>query len=357
MAMTAPERAPRSAPARPRSGVLVVRPDNMGDVLLAGPAVRAVAASGAAVTMAVSPRGREVACRLPGVASVVEVELPWIAAEPPPYDRAAHERLLEAFTSTGAEEAVVLTSFHQSALPTAALLRLAGVERVTAISEDYPGSLLDVRVAPPGRVHEVERMLAVAEAAGYQLPAEDDGALRIVRRADSGAPRGGHVVVHPGASVPARTLAPEVWRQVVTALAVRGPVVVTGAAAEAELVRSVVAGQGPQVRAAGSTSIDELVELLAAARAVVAGNTGPAHLAAAVGTPVVSIFPPTVDPAAWRPWGVPHVLLGDHDVECAGCRARQCPLPKQRCLTGITPEQVVGAVDRLVGAAEVAGAV
>jgi ADP-heptose:LPS heptosyltransferase len=348
--MTTAAPAPVSAAAPGDGGVLVVRPDNMGDVLLSGPAVRAVAASGVPVTMAVSPRGHEAAERLPGVAGVVEVDLPWIAADPGRYDRSSHDRLVDTLASVGASEGIVLTSFHQSALPTAALLRLAGVERLTAVSEDYPGSLLDVRVPPPGRMHEVERMLAVVAAAGHRLPPGDDGRLRIRRRprAEATRPPGRYVVVHPGASVPARTLPPDAWRAVVAALSAAGRVVVTGAGPDGEIVRAVVDRQSSTVVAAGPTSHEDLVELLAGASAVVVGNTGPAHLAAAVGTPVVSIFPPTVDPVAWHPWGVDHVLLGDLDLECAGCRSRVCPETEQRCLTGVTPDRVVEAVG-LVG--------
>jgi ADP-heptose:LPS heptosyltransferase len=99
--------------------------------------------------------------------------------------------------------------------------------------------------------------------------------------------------------------------------------------------------------AGGRTSLGELAGLLAGARCVVVGNTGPAHLAAAVGTPVVSLFAPTVPAVRWRPWRVPHELLYV-DVPCAGCRARVCPVEGHPCLGHVTVEEVVGAVDRLV---------
>jgi ADP-heptose:LPS heptosyltransferase len=83
---------------------------------------------------------------------------------------------------------------------------------------------------------------------------------------------------------------------------------------------------------------------------VVAGNTGPAHLAAAVGTPVVSLFAPVVPAARWAPYGVPTVLLGDQGAPCAGTRARECPVPGHPCLASVTPETVVGAVAALAGA-------
>ncbi|NEC78268.1 glycosyltransferase family 9 protein, partial [Streptomyces sp. SID7958] len=78
------------------------------------------------------------------------------------------------------------------------------------------------------------------------------------------------------------------------------------------------------------------------------GNTGPAHLAAAVGTPVVSLFAPVVPAGRWRPYGVPCVLLGDQNAPCAGTRARTCPVPGHPCLDGVTALDVVAAVGKLV---------
>jgi ADP-heptose:LPS heptosyltransferase len=90
--------------------------------------------------------------------------------------------------------------------------------------------------------------------------------------------------------------------------------------------------------------------LLDGAAAVVVGNTGPAHLAAAVGTPVVSLFAPVVPAARWAPYGVPTVLLGDQDAPCRDTRARECPVPGHPCLTSVTAADVVAAVEKLVTA-------
>src|SRR5581483_9383698 len=103
----------------------------------------------------------------------------------------------------------------------------------------------------------------------------------------------------------------------------------------------------PVLDLGGATGLDELAEVLAGADVVVVGNTGPAHLAAAVDTPVVSLFAPTVPAARWRPWGVPHRLLGEQTIPCAGCRARVCPAPGHPCLGAVRVEDVVGAVEAL----------
>lgn len=328
--------------------VLVARLDNDGDVLLAGPAIRAVAAHAGRVSLLCGPRGRQAAELLPGVDDILVHRAPWIDPEPEPVDRDATLALADRLAARGFDRALILTSFHQSPLPLALLLRLAGVPEIAATSVDYPGSLLDVRHLVDDDVHEVERSLSLVAALGYTLPRGDDGRLRIRRRA---APPPGlvppYVVVHPGASVPARAWAPERHAELVEALVAAGRrMVVTGGPGEAGLTARVAAGR-PGVRdLGGQTSLGELAEVLAGTDAIVVGNTGPAHLAAAVGTPVVSLFAPTVPAVRWRPWRVPHELL-HVDVPCAGCRARACPVPGHPCLAGVSVGDVLAAVERL----------
>jgi len=331
--------------------VLAVRLDNDGDVLLAGPAVRALAHGAGRVTLLCGPHGRRAAELLPGVDALVVWKAPWIDPEPDPVDRAGIEQLVDELAGLRLDAAVVFGSFHQSPLPTALVLRMAGVPFVAATSVDYPGALLDVRHRIGDDVHEVERALDLAASAGFPLPPGDDRRLRV--RMDRGAdtyalPAGDYVVVHPGASVPARAWAPAAGAELVAALARAGRhVVVTGGPAETELTAYVAGPPRPGVTdLGGRTSLAGLARVLAGARCVVVGNTGPAHLAAAVGTPVVSLFAPTVPAVRWRPWQVPHELLFV-DVPCAGCRARECPVSGHPCLGGVAVADVVGAVDRL----------
>jgi ADP-heptose:LPS heptosyltransferase len=331
--------------------ILVARLDNDGDVLLAGPAIRAIAGGADRVTLLCGPRGRNAAALLPGVAEILVWRAPWIDPEPDPVDPADVEGLVARLRGARIDRAVILGSFHQSPLPTALVLRLAGIGHVAATSADYPGSLLDVRHRISEDVHEVERSLDLVQALGYRLRAADDGALRILRPAagrPTGAFAGDYVVVHPGASVPARAWEPELCAELVQLLAQQGRrVVVTGGPAERELTACVAGPPRPGVLdLGGETTLAELAEVLAAADTVVVGNTGPAHLAAAVGTPVVSLFAPTVPPVRWRPWKVPHELLSI-DVPCAGCRARECPVPGHPCLSRVAPADVARAVERL----------
>lgn len=329
--------------------VLVARLDSDGDVLLAGPAIRAAASASDAVTLLCGPGGEQAGRLLPGVTDVVVWRCPWIVVDPPPVTPPDVESLLAAVRAHRPDMALVLTSHHQSALPLALLLRLAGVPEIAANSTDYPGSLLDHRVRPgeDTDVPEPERALRVAEAAGFALPAGDDGALRVAPPPDvSHLVDRDHVVVHPGATAPARMPSPRHSRALVEALTARGHrVVVTGGPAERALTAEVAAGMATDL--GGCTTFAELAGVLALARAVVVGNTATAHLAAAVGTPVVSLFAPVVPAARWAPYRVPHVLLGDQDAACAGTRARTCPVPGHPCLDSVSPAEVAAAVEAM----------
>lgn len=199
--------------------ILACRLDNDGDVLLTGPAVRALAASGT-VDLLASPAGRAAARLLPGVEDVLVFDPPWSGFSPAAVDPAAVGRLVAQVHDGGYDEAVVFTSFHQSPLPLALLLRMAGVPRTAAASEDYPGSLLDVRFRReegPER-HEVEAALALARAAGHDLPLGDDGRLRLrdLRRPAWTCPRGTSWCTRGPPSRPARPRRrrpPTSWRR------------------------------------------------------------------------------------------------------------------------------------------------
>ncbi len=327
--------------------VLVARLDNAGDVLLQGPMVRAIAAGAQRVVFLAGPAGAEAAALLPGVDDVWTWRCPWILGDPPPVDADDLEALAGRVRALAPDEAVISTSFHQSPLPLALLLRAAGVPRISAISVDYPGTLLDVRHRVQDHLPEPERALSLARAAGFLLPEGDDGRLSVRRPLPVVPHEPGYVLLHPGASVPARAWPAQRCAEAVEALTAAGHrVLVTGGPGERELTAAVAGTSGLDL--GGGTTLSEMAALLDGAAAVVVGNTGPAHLAAAVGTPVVSLFAPVVPAARWAPYGVPTVLLGDQDSPCRDTRARECPVPGHPCLTSVTAADVVAAVEKLV---------
>ena len=332
--------------------VLAVRLDNAGDVLLAGPALRAIATGCERLVLMAGPNGAAAGRMLEGVDEVLEWRCPWIDPEPDPVNPDDLTSTAQRVAGHRFDRALVFTSFHQSPLPTALVLRMAGVPWIGAVSEDYPGSLLDLRHHVDDMLPEAERALSLTAAAGFTLPETDDGGLR-VRRPLPDVPQLGarapYVVLHPGTSVPARAWPPERFTECSRLLQDSGyHVVVTGGPGERELTARVV-GDTAATDLGGRTTLVELAAVLDRARAVVVGNTGPAHLAAAVGTPVVSLFAPTVPAERWAPYRVPTVILGDQDAVCRGSRVTRCPFEGHPCLTSVTAEDVLRAVEKLSG--------
>lgn len=331
------------------STAVVARLDSAGDVLITGPAVRAVAAQHDRVTMLVGPRGRDAAELLVGVDEIVEWQAPWVDFAAPELTAAHADALIKQLRDVAPAKMYIFTSFHQSPLPLALLARMAGVGWVGAICVDYPGTLLDLRHQVPDGIPEPERALSLAAAAGCRLPSGDDGALRI--RTVEPLPPGlaetvgsqPFVVFHPGAAVPARRPSPDRSAAMVAALTGAGyRVLVTGAPDETELTAAVADGRALDL--GGRTSLAELAAVFSAARVVVVPNTGPAHLAAAVGTPIVSLFAPVVPATQWRPYARRVRVLGDQSAPCRASRARVCPVPGHPCLDRITDAELLDAV-------------
>jgi ADP-heptose:LPS heptosyltransferase len=287
---------------------------------------------------------------------VITWRAPWVDLDPPAVSAADIAQLARRLAKADFAAALVLTSFHQSPLPTALVLRLAGVRSIAAISTDYPGSLLDVRHRLDEDMPEPERGLSLARAAGFTLPEGDDGRLAVRGPLpDASALTGGgpYVVAHPGASAPARRWPSCHWAEAVAELIRRGRrVILTGTAAERGLTAAAAAGgrdmpSGIVSDLAGRTDLGQLAAILAGAQAVLVANTGVAHLAAAVGTPVACLFAPVVPAARWAPYRVPHVLLGDQQAACRDSRAVLCPVPGHPCLSSVTAAAACDAIDSL----------
>jgi len=121
--------------------------------------------------------------------------------------------------------------------------------------------------------------------------------------------------------------------------------VVTGGPDERALTAHVAGAHG--VDLGGRTTLAQLAGVLRGAQAVVVGNTGPAHLAAALGAPVVSLFSPVVPAHKWAPYTDRLLVLGDQYAACAQTRARECPVAGHPCLRSVGPRDVLAAVETL----------
>ena len=343
--------------------VLAVRLDNLGDVLVTTPAIHAMRESlpDATITLLASPIGAQAGRLNPDVDEVIVYNAPWMDPwSRLPLDPAREMETIAQLSAGRYDAAVIFSSFRQSPLPAAYLCYLAGIPLRLAASIDGPGSLLTTRHRHPERMmHEVERGLDLVAAVG--MGTSDD---RLVLRVPDGAreevaylvgDQRPLIVVHPGCSMPARTYPWEQYVEVVDTLVrdLGARVVLTGTDDERPLVDAILANVKPWTRAqvtsaAGSLGFPAFCALVEAADVVVTNNTGPMHMAAALGTPVVALFALTNPPEQWGPWKVPQRMLW-HEVPCRLCYSRVCPTTHD-CLREVQPRQVVEAVaDLLVG--------
>jgi ADP-heptose:LPS heptosyltransferase len=294
---------------------LVARPGGFADVLLTGPAVRAVATRATRVTMLCDADGAPAARLLPHVDDVVVWDTSQDGTDRPTEDTDT-ESVIRRLRNEAYDVALVLASGGHSPRPTAELLRRARVRRVVADGTDRTGGLLDVRHRCTPDRHEAEAALDTATALGFALRAGDDGRLRVLPAPDTATLTGNgpYVVVHPGSGASGGAWGPERCAEAVALLADAGHrVVVTGGPDETALTRHVSGDTA--VDLGGRTTPRTLAGVLRSADVLVASDSGAAHLAAAVGTPVVSLFPP-VEPAERRvPYRVPTVLLGEQGLD------------------------------------------
>ena len=279
-----------SAPKVPTA--VVLRPLGLGDLLTGVPAIRAIRAAVPdhhlvlATTAALEP--------LAALIDAVDEVLPARELEPLDWDRPAPELAVDLH-GKGPASHVIVDQVHPDRL-------------LTFASPGYPGP-----VWRPDE-HEVRRWCRLVTE-GLGVPADPD-ALDLAIPAVPPPVRDA-AVVHPGAAYPARRWPPERFAAVARHLAAAGhDVRITGGPAEEPLARAVAseAGLGPDAVLAGRTTSLELAAVVAAARVVVCGDTGVAHLATAYRRPSVVLFGP-VSPALWGPPDRPqHVVLWHGEV-------------------------------------------
>lgn len=345
--------------------VLLIRLDNLGDVLLTTPAFHAVKQTlpHARLTLLASPVGAQVAALDPDIDEVIVYQAPWMDPwHKLPQESEREQAVIAQLKARHFDAAIIFTSFRQSALPAAYLCYLAAIPLRAAASIDGPGSLLTTRHKHPERMmHEVERGLDLVAALGMQTDERDmvlrvpEQSLETVRREriDPVRSTGPYIVVHPGCSMPARTYPWEMYAEVIELLVkqLHAFVAVTGAEDERRLVEQVLLRVPEEQRRstqslAGVLSFPELCALIKLSDLTITNNTGPMHIAAAVKTPVIALFALTNPPEQWGPWNVPHRQMY-HDVPCRICYSRICPY-QHECLRLVSSQMVVDATRTLL---------
>jgi lipopolysaccharide heptosyltransferase II len=338
--------------------ILCVRLDSLGDVLMTTPAMRALkeSASGRRVTLLTSRSGDAAAALVPDVDDTIVYEAPWMKHGTRRDDVSEDMQLIGRLRAGQFDAAVIFTVFSQNPLPAALLCYLAEIPLRLAHCRENPYRLLTDWVAEPEpheRVrHETRRQLDLVATVGART---GDERLRLSvpasarKRVQSLLAREGLVderpwaVVHPGATAASRRYPPGHFAEVARRLGLEHGwrIVYTGDDCEKELVTAIERESGiDSVCLAGRLEFAELAALIEAAPLVIANNTGPVHVAAAVGTPVVDLY--ALTNPQHTPWLVPHRVLS-HDVPCKYCYKSVCPLEHHDCLRRIAPTDVVSA--------------
>ena len=159
------------------------------------------------------------------------------------------------------------------------------------------------------------------------------------------------VVLHIGAGTRAKRWPSEHWRELLGRIALEfdARVVLVGGAGESRLARDITFGQNwPGVADwTGQTDVAQLAALAERADVFVGADSGPAHLAAAVGTSAIVLFSGATDPRIWRPIGESVAVLRQ-PTACTPCHRTSCPLAGHPCMSKLLPEEVISRMHRLL---------
>ncbi len=260
----------------------------------------------------------------------------------------------DAETVRGAFDAAVLFT---NSFGTALVPWLAAVPQRWGYATDGRGPLLTrAGRVPEGTagVSEAYYHRAMLAAVGLEVSATPDTSLTCppawAEQADVLLGGGSWIGVNPGAAFgTAKRWFPERYAAVAERLAreAGASVVILGGPSERPLAQAIAALLHVPVRVlAGETTIGSLVGVLSRLRLLLTGDSGPMHLAAALGTPLCAVFGPT----DWRetaPRGTVQALVRV-DVECAPCKLRDCPID-HRCMTRVSPDRVAAEALTLSG--------
>lgn len=303
--------------------ILCIRLDNMGDVLMSQPAMRTLKESmpGRKITLLTSSAGASIAPFIPEVDDIIAFDVPWIKTS----ETNGEQQLLALageLRSRRFDASVIFTVYSQNPLPAAMLCYLAGIKTVLGYCRENPYQLISQWIPDKEPldyiVHEIERQLRLVEMAGaaacdtrlsLEIPAESRERIS-GKLAAIGIQRDEPwLVLHAGVSEEKRRYPANGYITACRTLIKQGyKIVLTGSGGERGYVGEIARQlSDAATNVAGELSVADLIALIAAAPVLISNNTGPVHIAAAVGTPVVVLYAMT-NPQH-TPWRVPSRVL------------------------------------------------
>ncbi len=339
--------------------ILIVRTSALGDIVHSLPVLSALRRNlpkawiGWVVEQAMAPLLED----HPDLDELLIVQLrAWRQRALSPATWRAVGRFVAALDRAAPEVVLDLMGNHKAGILAALTLadRRIGLDRA---SRREPSSVIWINegVRPRGR-HVVDQTLSLLEALGHGTAPVDFGGERLLARppeearrllADEPAP---HLLIHPGAGWPNKCYPPAAWGEVARQLG-RNPGIDSWVAAgpdDRELAEQVAAASGGHARAVAAPELAFLAALQRRARLVLGGDTGPVHLAHALGTPVLCVMGPTA-PERNGPYGEPHKSLF-WELPCSFCYKRFDET--KACLAQLPPAMVVERARALLDGSE-----
>jgi len=193
-------------------------------------------------------------------------------------------------------------------------------------------------------IHAVERYLKIARFIALDVPCEPEIEFPLIRVEDFTPPLKEYAVLAPGARWASKRWPARDFSKLASMLPIKSLVI--GSNSEKILADEVAAASGGKaVSWAGKSGVKELIEIIRHARFMVTNDSGPMHIAAALGVPVIAVFGPT-DPVLTGPYGKGKRVVVRDKTECAPCRRRECP--DMKCMRALTPERVLNEIKKAI---------
>lgn len=288
--------------------ILVVRLDNMGDLLMSTPAIRALKETfNSRVTVLTSSMAAGIANHIPEIDFVVTFDVPWVKSAHASFST-GFLQLAEVLKGRNFDAAVIFTVFSQNPMPAIMLAHLADIPLRLAYCRENPYELLThwVPDEEPYTLikHQVERDLDLVATIGAKT-SNDLLSIQIPDAWESTQKKLGKnsidlqkpwLILHPGVSELKRQYPTENWIETGKKLVADFgyQLILTGSSSEKKLTDEIRQGIGTNAFSmAGLLSLDEFICLIKEAPLLLSVNTGPVHIAAATQTPVVVLYAQT----------------------------------------------------------------
>ena len=303
--------------------ILCIRLDNMGDVLMTSPALRALKETfDANLTLLTSRAGSEIAKYLPEIDDTIIFDVPWVKSDDIS-SSSALTTVIEKIKKQNFDASIIFTNFSQNPLPSVMIAYLAQIPLRLAYCRENPYRLLTHWVPDPEPFetirHGVTRSLELVKTIGastektrLSLHISDEAVKRMRSKLQKKGIKLTHpiIVIHPGVSETKRQYPPMLFAKAAHEL-IRlfdCQIVITGTAAEKKLAKEIAEHVQTQVfNLTGQMSLNELIALISESDILISNNTGPVHIASAVNTPVIVMYARTNPEHI--PWHVPHKTL------------------------------------------------